>query len=109
MNPASIANFLRWRSPAWLVATGFTVAVAQDFRVEPYLQNPASDSFTIRWLSETADPGTVAVGGQLYTSTPVVATSLGYQLDEPAVDRHAGVPWLHSLRVTGLVANSAHA
>ena len=134
MATASIANFLRLLSPAWrgharnhprrwsrlpgslalpwiacLVAGGFPPAGGQDFRVEPYLQNPASDSFTIRWLSETADPGTVAVGGQLYTSTPVVATTLGYQLDEPAVDRHAGVPWLHSLRVTGLVANSAHA
>ena len=134
MAPASIAHFLRLFSPAWpthtrnhlrwwsrlpgslalpwlacLVAGGFPPAVAQDFRVEPYLQNPASDSFTIRWLSETADPGTVTVGGQLYTSTPVVATTLGYQPDESAVDRHAGVPWLHSLRVTGLAANSAHA
>jgi hypothetical protein len=109
MDPASIAHFLRRCSPAWLVATGFTVAVAQDFRVEPYLQNPASDSFTIRWLSETADPGTVTVGGQLYTSTPVVATTLGYQPDESAVGQHAGVPWLHSIRVTGLAANSAHA
>lgn len=109
MAPASIANFLRRCSLAWLVAGGFTVAVAQDFRVEPYLQNPASDSFTIRWLSETADPGTVTVGGQLYTSTPVLATTLGYQPDESVVGQHAGMPWLHSLRVAGLAANSAHA
>ena len=125
MATASIANFQRLLSPAWrgharnhprrwsrlpgslalpwvacLVAGGLPPAGAQDFRVEPYLQNPASDSFTIRWLSETADPGTVTVGGQLYTSTPVVATTLGYQPDEPAVDRHAGVPWLHSLRAS---------
>lgn len=33
----------------WLPARG------QDFRVEPYLQNPTSDAVTIRWLSEGSD------------------------------------------------------
>lgn len=35
----------------WLPARG------QDFRVEPYLQNPTSDAVTIRWLSEGSDAG----------------------------------------------------
>jgi hypothetical protein len=39
-------------------------AVAQDFRVEPYLQNPSSDAITIRWLSETSDQGSVSIDGR---------------------------------------------
>lgn len=83
-------------------------AHAQDFRVEPYLQNPASDAVTIRWLSETAASGTLSIDGREFTSSPTLATTLDYQTAEPEADRYAGLPWLHSIRVTGLATNSPH-
>lgn len=84
-------------------------AAAQDFRVEPYLQNPASDSVTIRWLSETGSPGTLSIGNRSFISSPSVATMLDYQAAEPSADRFVGTPWLHSIRVPGLEPNATHA
>lgn len=92
---------------AWLTTT--LALHAQDFRVEPYLQNPAADAITIRWLSETADPGSLTIAGRGFTSSPTLASTLGYQAAEPLADRHAGLPWIHSVRVTGLAADTAHA
>lgn len=79
-------------------------AMGQDFRVSPYLQNPTSDAVTIRWLSDAADPGSLSINGQTFTSSPTLASTLDYQAAEPAGDRSAGLPWLHSVRVTGLPA-----
>jgi hypothetical protein len=44
------------------------LVAGQDFRVEPFLQNPASDAITIRWLSESGDPGLVVIDGRQFTS-----------------------------------------
>ena len=91
-----------------LTTTAAATARGDDFRVTPYLQNPASDAITIRWLSDTADPGSLSINGQILGSTPTLAATLAYQAAEPAGDRYPGLPWLHSVRVTGLSANTAY-
>ena len=93
---------------AVLLLTFAAAARGADFRVLPYLQNPTSDAVTIRWLSATDDPGSVAIAGQSFTSSPTLAATLDYQAAEPAGDRYAGLPWLHSVRVTGLAAATAY-
>ena len=80
---------------AVLLLTFAAAARGADFRVLPYLQNPTSDAVTIRWLSATDDPGSVAIAGQSFTSSPTLAATLDYQAAEPAGDRYAGLPWLH--------------
>jgi hypothetical protein len=87
----------------WLPAWG------QDFRVKPYLQNPTGDGVTIRWLSESSDSGTVSIDGRVLTSSPVQASTLDYQADEPLSDRFTGLPWLHSVRVPNLSAARSYA
>lgn len=77
------------------------------FRVLPYLQNPAQDAITVRWLSETAEPGTLQIetpdGSRTLQSTPVPAAALAGNPWQPEPDDgRLTVPWLHSLRVTGL-------
>ena len=110
-----LVQLARRRAVAWLVGhllTAFGVPLAlqaQDFRVEPYLQNPAADAITIRWLSEAAAPGSVTIDGRSFTSSPTLASTLDYQAAEPLADRHAGLPWIHSVRVTSLAADAAHA
>jgi hypothetical protein len=125
MNAAAIREFLQ-REPfvirptqrerllqlaAFAVAAALPtpIALAQGFRVEPYLQHPTGDAITIRWLSDTADPGSLSIDGRTFTSSPTLATTLDYQVAEPTADRSAGLPWIHSVRVTGLAADAAHA
>ena len=91
-----------------LTTTAAATARSDDFRVTPYLQNPTSDAITIRWLSDTDDPGSLSINGQILGSTPTLAATLAYQAAEPAGDRYPGLPWLHSVRVTGLNANTAY-
>lgn len=91
------------------VALLSAAAAAQDFRVEPYLQNPASDGITIRWLSETSDAGSVSIDGRAFTSTPTQATTLDYQAAEPLTDRYSGLPWLHTVRVADLQPSTSYA
>jgi hypothetical protein len=76
--------------------------VAAPFRVRPYLQNPAPDAMTVRWLSEAASPGTLTCDGRTFTSMPVLTRDLDYQMMEPADMQHGSPPFLHSVRVTGL-------
>ena len=72
------------------------------FRVRPYLQNPAPDAMTIRWLSPDGTPGRVLCADAEYRSTPVACPELDYQPAEPADRRHAAPPFLHAVRITGL-------
>ena len=63
---------------------GVAVLEAGDFRVHPYLQNPASDAMSVRWLSNSNAPGTLKLaGGCEYTSKPVLATALAYNPFKP--------------------------
>jgi hypothetical protein len=104
-----VCRTTRLRLWCGLLAAGTAgLAGGQDFRVTPYLQNPTSDAVTIRWLSETGDPGSLSIDGRSFLSSPTLATTLDYQAAEPAGNRFAGLPWLHSVRVTGLAQASAY-
>ncbi len=86
---------------------------AADFRVLPYLQNPAKDAITVRWLSETDDPGQLIVktSDRVVTlaSSPLQPATLAYNPFKPEPeDRHGTTAWLHSVRVTGLIAGSRY-
>ncbi len=88
-----------------LLATG--AACADSFRVRPYVQNPAEDAVTIRWLSGAGEPGMLTVetaaGPRQFRSQPREAQSLAYNPFKPEPGApHPGLPWLHSLRVTDL-------
>jgi len=72
------------------------------FRVRPYLQNPAADAMTVRWLSDSSEPGTVACDDRTFTSTPRLCRELDYRPTEPAVRQHPSPPFLHSVRIAGL-------
>lgn len=72
------------------------------FRVRPYLQNPAPDAMTIRWLSETGDAGRVTCNGIAVVSKPLLQNDLDYQPAELNSLRHPRPPFLHSVRIEGL-------
>jgi hypothetical protein len=76
--------------------------IVSQFRIRPYLQNPAPDAMTIRWFSETSDRGTVSCDGRSFTSAPELCHDLVYQPTEPADRQFAAPPFRHTVRVTGL-------
>jgi 3',5'-cyclic AMP phosphodiesterase CpdA len=84
-----------------------TVARGESFRVLPYVQNPAQDAMTVRWLSDGGEPGVLTIetpdGPRLLRSEPQPAHALAYNpfKDEPG-GPHPHLPWLHSIRVNGL-------
>jgi len=84
------------------VATRAADLVATPFRVRPYLQNPAPDAMTVRWLSEAGNPGTLTCDGRTFTSVPLLTRDLDYRMMEPADTQHGSPPFLHSVRVTNL-------
>ncbi len=77
-----------------------------DFRVLPYLQNPAADAVTVRWFTRKGSPGTLSlrrVGGEHSRhlrsqpqATPALVDSLGE------------VPYRHHLRVRGLLPDTRY-
>jgi len=83
------------------------VASADSFRGLPYVQNSAPDAITVRWLSEAGEPGVLTVqtaeGTRVLRSLPELAEALAYNpfKAEPG-GPHPGLPWIHSVRVTGL-------
>lgn len=78
------------------------------FRVRPYLQNPAAEAMTIRWCSQSADPGTVTIDGRTIPSEPVLCPELDYQGAEQTDLRYPKPPHLHSVRVTGLAPATSY-
>ncbi|HEV7301446.1 MAG TPA: metallophosphoesterase family protein [Tepidisphaeraceae bacterium] len=75
----------------------------------PYLQNPASDAMTIRWFSESADAGTVALAGGPTTiaSSPALASALSYHSAEVGWP-HPARPYAHSVRLTNLAPGTSY-
>ena len=77
-----------------------------EFRVLPYVQNPAPDGMTIRWLSNSEEPGTVSLPGtelDPLKSTPTLASALGNNpFKEEPNGPHTALPWIHSVRIEGL-------
>jgi hypothetical protein len=88
------------------VLASATAAVAADeelaFRVRPYLQNPAADGMTVRWLSDSSEPGIVTCDDRTFTSAPRLCRELAYGATEPTGRQHPSPPFLHSLRISGL-------
>jgi hypothetical protein len=102
-----------WLLAACLTAAGGSAAdvdpaAASRFRVRPYLQNPAADGMTIRWLSESSASGTLTCDGRTSESKPVLCHDLAYRDAEPADMQHPAPPYLHSIRVTGLEPSTSY-
>jgi hypothetical protein len=97
---------------AWLLVTTGPVAAIEppvmsqvavsQFRIRPYLQNPGPDAMTVRWFSETAEPGTVTCDDRSFASSPELCHDLIYQPTEPADLRFSAPPFRHVVRITGL-------
>lgn len=105
-----------WRAFLLLASAllGPAIAHAEEFRVRPYLQNPARDAITVRWLSEDNRPGVLTVelpgGPRTFSSQPVQAAALAYNPYKPEPGGpHPAVPWLHRIRVTELQPGTEYA
>lgn len=103
-----------------------TPELKADFRVKPYLQNPASDAMTIVWFSESSQAGDLTIEGMgSFKSQPVQAVDLHYtdsevtyihdktkNLGEIHPNAEAGkaptLPYRHLVRVTGLKSNQSY-
>jgi 3',5'-cyclic AMP phosphodiesterase CpdA len=101
-------------------------ALASDFRVNPYLQNPTTNAVTINWFTTAAATGSISVEGPglaaplVVSSTPAIMPALAYDLpgeDNPVAATNdqrvlaGGVPaanFKHSVRITGLVPASTY-
>ncbi len=80
---------------------------AESFRVGPYIQNPSSDSVTVRWLTDGPESGELLIetaeGMLTFRSAPVLAKTLVYNPFKPEPGGpHPELPWLHHVRVTHL-------
>ncbi len=74
---------------ATLIAAAMPMsAIANDLRVNPYLQNPSSDGMYFTWFTESATPGVLSItGGGLssplqFSSTPMAQPVLAYTTAE---------------------------
>ena len=109
----------RWLE-GWLNRLQGYVENGQGFRVRPYLQNPASDTVTLMWLSNEKQPGRVQLwksgddsntGGHSFESIPVPLDALS---DHPAETDSSedcpfqAAPFLHEVRLSGLKAASTY-
>lgn len=81
------------------------------FRVYPYIQNPAPRGITIRWFSETANPGeleyrnTASGHASALLSEPLPAPHLDYSDWEDTTffgGSAPAIPFLHRIRLEGL-------
>jgi hypothetical protein len=104
----------------WLVLNLTIGVIAADaqFRVLPYLQNPASDAITVIWLSEQDTPGTLTLFAGASTmsviekiSSPEAAAALAYPIWEAQkfFDGSApSPPFIHRIRLSGLLARRTY-
>jgi 3',5'-cyclic AMP phosphodiesterase CpdA len=95
-----------------------------NFRVNPYLQNPAGNGMTITWFTTTPEPGELVVrgpglrGGAKYTTSPTHEAILDYTEAELAQEidgleqgswLHEGGNYKHTVDVTGLTPGKRYA
>ena len=83
-----------------LTAASRISSANDDFRINPYLQNPAPEAITILWFSEMSNPGSLLYGENsepenTLTSSPVLAGSLAYPAweNETFFDGKAPAPY----------------
>jgi hypothetical protein len=73
-----------WMTATLLAAATPLSAIANDLRVNPYLQSPSSDGMYFTWFTESATPGLLSItGGGLssplqFNSTPMAQPLLAY-------------------------------
>ncbi|HBE40171.1 MAG TPA: hypothetical protein DDW27_03040, partial [Bacteroidales bacterium] len=94
------------------------ILTAQDnFRVFPYLQNPAPAAITILWFSEENSPGLLSwweqgAGTKIHVnSTPVPAEALEYSLWEDTTffeGQAPSAPFRHRVRIENLNPSSIY-
>ena len=104
----------------WLVLSLTLRVIAADaqFRVLPYLQNPASDAITVVWLSEQDTPGTLTLfaGAETTpvteeTSAPESASALAYPIWEVQKffdGSPPSVPFIHRMRLSSLLPRQTY-
>lgn len=81
-----------------------------EFRVPPYLQNPAPDAMTVIWFSEKDQPGRLSYrspSGRTVTVTvnPVRSDALAYpewEVTSFFAGKAPSLPFRHTVRLTGL-------
>ncbi len=118
-----------WKSPTrsphfqWLLVVFILVFASpglakDDFRVWPYLQNPAHDAMTILWFSEANSPGQLTYGKEgskkqvVLTSQAIPATALKYSTWEDTTFFSEGapaIPFRHRIRIENLQAATNYA
>ena len=120
--PMALANsFARHRPLLWFLASlaASSALAADDFRVLPYVQNPAPDAITVVWFSESGQPGTVTYGevdgaspGGELPSTPELASGLAYpkwEEDTYFSGQAPAPPYRHRVRLAGLRPGTRYA
>jgi hypothetical protein len=100
-----------------VAALAIVPAVHAQFRVNPYLQNPASDGMTVTWFSPGAEAGVLTLRGggprrsAVFTSSPQPQPLLGYTNAElnQTINGLAPGSWLipgeqhkHQIQLSGL-------
>lgn len=118
LSPAA-RNEVRWlegwhKRVASYATESAVVPAGNNFRIMPYVQNPAGDAMTLTWFSEDSSAGLAELrlcGNEksvAYYSNPVAAKALTYHPVE--LQHFAGspppVPYQHELRLSGLNAGS---
>ncbi len=94
-----------------IAATLSASTAKAEFRVQPYLQNPAEDAMTVIWFGDDAAAGTIAVDGVgVFTSSPVLAEELAYhEYEVPLLpEGDPGAPYLHRIRIEGLQSGTSY-
>jgi len=96
---------------ASMMVSGHLARGQEDFRIPPYLQNPAPDGMTVIWFTDDNMPGTFMYrenGTGAFTtlySTPVPAVALAYPEWEDTTyfgGNAPAVPYRHRIRMEGL-------
>ena len=87
-----------------------------EFRIKPYLQNPAPDSMSIIWFSDDPHPGTVIVTGpegrRRFRSEVEPAPALAYdpaELEKLPEGANTQTPYRHRVRVGVLTRDTRYA
>jgi len=109
------------RALPMLLATGAGPTLAQDFRVNPYLQNPSSDGMLFTWFTEADVPAALTISGGDLTSaltfgnvTGVNQPNLAYTTAEADDANNKGYPlfsdnnFKYSVPVSGLSPNTTY-
>ena len=93
------------------------LSAQDDFRVYPYLQNPASNGMTIMWLSEKDSSGVLtykkegSVNEDSLKSEPIPAEALNYSMWEDTTffeDGAPSVPYQHRIRIDSLEPSTTY-